>query len=97
MVGRVVLCNWSPACTVKYRQSTLHATLSLTLTPCKSMQGGLGFQGDSRSFHTGSVNIPSSRPGGPFDFIQERQCCEWLELSSLLSYIDSEDDRFKAM
>ena len=52
-VGRVVLCNWSPACTVKYRQSTLQATLSLTLTPCKSMQGGLGFQEDSRSFHTG--------------------------------------------
>ena len=53
VVGRVVLCNWSPVCTVKYRQSTLDATLSLTLTPCKSIQGGLGFQGDSRSFHTG--------------------------------------------
>ena len=53
MVGRVVLCNWSPAWTVKYWQSTLRATLSLTLTRCKSMQGGLGFQGDSRSFHTG--------------------------------------------
>ena len=53
VVGRVVLCNWSPACTGKYRNSTLHATLSLTLTPCKSIQGGLAFQGDSRSFHTG--------------------------------------------
>ena len=53
MVEVVVLCNWSPACTVKYRQSTIHATMGLTLTPCKSMQGGLGFQGDSRSFHTG--------------------------------------------
>ena len=47
MVGRVVLCNGSPACTVKYRQSTLHATLSLTPTPCKSMHGGLGFHGES--------------------------------------------------
>ena len=43
VVGRVVLCNWSPVCTVKYRPSTLH--LTLTLTPCKLMQGGLGFQG----------------------------------------------------
>ena len=52
VVGREVLCYWSPACTVKHRQSSLHATLSLTLTPCKSMQGGLGFQGGSLSFRS---------------------------------------------
>ena len=45
VVGRVVLCNWSPAYPVKYRQSTIHAALSLTLTPCNLMQCGLGFHG----------------------------------------------------
>ena len=32
------------------RESTLHATLSFTLTPCKSMESGLAFQNDSHSF-----------------------------------------------
>ena len=34
IVEIVVLWNHSPACTAKYRLSSLHATLSLTLTPC---------------------------------------------------------------
>ena len=54
----IVLCNWSPAYTVKYRQSTLHATLSLTLTPCKSMHGGLGVSGGLAFLsHRNSVSV----------------------------------------
>ena len=40
----IVLWNHSPA------KSTPHATLGLTLTPCKSMEGGMWFQGDYDSF-----------------------------------------------
>ena len=42
--------NASPPCVLRYRESSLHETLSITLTPCKSMEGGLAFQGDSHSF-----------------------------------------------
>ena len=38
-------------------ESYLHATLSFTLTPCKSTEGGLAFQGDSHCFHTGLCGI----------------------------------------
>ena len=34
-------------------ESSLYAILSITLTPCKSMEGGLMFQGHLYSFHTG--------------------------------------------
>ena len=43
VVGIKVPGNASPPCVVRYRKSPLHATLSITLTPCKSMEGGLAF------------------------------------------------------
>ena len=55
VVGIKVPGNASPPCVVRYRESSLQATLSITLTPCKSMEGGLAFQGDSHSFHTGPI------------------------------------------
>ena len=45
--------NNSPTGVVRYRVLSLNATLSLTLTLYKSMVGGLWFQGDYDSFHTG--------------------------------------------
>ena len=47
VVGIVVLWNHSPACTVKYRQSTLHTTIMVS--------------GDSDSFHTGVKGLIGSR------------------------------------
>ena len=50
--------SYSPACIVRYRESSLHATLSITLNPCTSMEGGLWFQGDYDFFYTGvCVNV----------------------------------------
>ena len=51
VVGIKVPRNISPPCVALcgevhlYMDSSLHATLSITLTPCKSMEGGLIFQG----------------------------------------------------
>ena len=55
MVGINVPGNASPPW-----ESSLHATLNVTLTPCKSMEGGLEFQKDSHSFHTGVMSIVTS-------------------------------------
>ena len=38
---------------MRYRESSLHTTLSITLTPCKSMEGRLIFLGDLYSFRSG--------------------------------------------
>ena len=43
VVGIKVPGNASPPCVVRYMESSLHATLSIMLTPCKSMEGGLAF------------------------------------------------------
>ena len=43
--ANVVGINEIPHCGLRYRESSLHATLSIMLTPCKSMEDGLAFQG----------------------------------------------------
>ena len=57
VVGMQVPGNASPPCVVRYRESSLPTILSITLTPCKSMEGGLVFQRDSHSFHTGTGGL----------------------------------------
>ena len=43
VAGDMIPLSYSPVSIVRYREPSLHATLSITLTPCKSMEGGLWF------------------------------------------------------
>ena len=56
MVGIKVPGNISPPCVALCGEVSLHATLSFILSMCKSMEGGLIFRLDSRSFHTGGAD-----------------------------------------
>ena len=57
-VGSIVLWNNCPACTVKYKQSTLHATPGLT----RNLYGGRTMvTGDSDSFHTGRPDTGTNK------------------------------------
>ena len=57
-VVRIIVApgSYSPVCVVRYRESSLHATLSVTLTPCKSMEGELCIQGHYDSFYIGALH-----------------------------------------